>query len=59
MCIMNAGGHERHDRYNVDDRVFLTCQRDRVRESGYGRVHGYEDSPNREYARGYAGAEFV
>ena len=54
---MNAGGHERHDRYGVHDRVFLYCQRDHARENGYGRVHGYEDSLNRDYAGGYAGAD--
>jgi hypothetical protein len=54
---MNAGVHERHVRYDVHDRVFLHCQRDHVRENGDGRVHGYEDSLNRDYADGYAGAD--
>jgi hypothetical protein len=40
----------RHDRSDVHDRVFSNCQRDHVRENGYGRVHGYEDSLNRDYA---------
>ena len=57
LHIMNAGGHERHDRYDVHDRVFLNCQRDHAREHGYGHVHDYEDSLNREYAGAYAGAD--
>ena len=51
---MNAGGHECHDRYDVDDRVFLNCLCAHVRENEHGRVHDYEDSLNRDYVGGYA-----
>ena len=54
---MNAGGHECHDRYDVDDRVFLNCQYAHVRENEHGRVHDYENSLNRDDVGGYADAD--
>jgi hypothetical protein len=54
---MNADGHECHDHYDVDDRVFLYCQCAHVRENEHGRVHDYEDSLNRDYAGGYVDAD--
>ena len=57
LPIMNADGHECHDHYDVDDRVFLNCQCAHVRENEHGRVHDYEDSLNRAYVGGYADAD--
>lgn len=56
-CVMNACGHERHDRPDVHDCVFLICQREHVCENGRGRVHGYEPSQNRDDVGEYAGAD--
>ena len=53
---MNAGGHERHVRHDVHDRVFLHCQREHVRENARACVHGYGQL-SREHVGGCAGAD--
>jgi len=56
-AIMNACGHECHDRPDGHDCGFLNCQRVHVREREHGCVHDYEHSWNRDYVDEYVGAD--